>query len=85
MSHVVVNAVSVALVQQDGSTTTLEVPDGENILSVALDSGLDVPHDCTVSCRSATFIAVPPTLRVPTRFSRITTFCDILICRLEYA
>eukprot|EP00955_Chlamydomonas_euryale_P065126 359159-Chlamydomonas_euryale.AAC.11 len=28
----------------EGKTTVLEVPDGENILTAALDQGLDLPH-----------------------------------------
>lgn len=30
----------------EGKSTTITVPDGESILSVALDKGLDLPHDC---------------------------------------
>lgn len=39
------HAYSVEL-QHGAGTTTLEVPDGESILQVAIDSGIDVPHDC---------------------------------------
>lgn len=45
LSMMKVQAVSVQFAQ-DGKTTTLEVPPGENILSVAIDAGMDVPHDC---------------------------------------
>ncbi|XP_073277933.1 ferredoxin C 1, chloroplastic-like [Primulina huaijiensis] len=34
------------LVEHGGGTTELEVDSDETILSKALDSGLDVPHDC---------------------------------------
>lgn len=36
----------VDLQMQNGDVTTLDVPEGESILSVALDQGLDMPHDC---------------------------------------
>lgn len=42
---VVIHAYSVQL-EHSGGITTLEVPQGESILSVAVDAGLDVPHDC---------------------------------------
>jgi ferredoxin len=32
--------------EHSGGFTTLEVPQDESILSVAIDAGLDVPHDC---------------------------------------
>eukprot|EP00889_Picochlorum_renovo_P003933 jgi/Picre1/30963/NNA_006322.t1 len=35
-----------SLQMQNGDVTTLDVPEGESILSVALDQGLDMPHDC---------------------------------------
>lgn len=34
------------VIEQNGNTTELEVDEDETILSRALDSGLDVPHDC---------------------------------------
>ncbi|KZV16405.1 hypothetical protein F511_18485 [Dorcoceras hygrometricum] len=34
------------LIEHDGGTTELEVESDESILSKALESGLDVPHDC---------------------------------------
>ncbi|XP_010532547.1 PREDICTED: uncharacterized protein LOC104808547 [Tarenaya hassleriana] len=34
------------VVEHDGATTELEVEPDETILSKALDTGLDVPHDC---------------------------------------
>jgi ferredoxin len=30
----------------DGNVTELQVPDGESILSVAIEQGMDLPHDC---------------------------------------
>lgn len=33
-------------VQHDGKDTILEVGESETILSVALDAGIDLPHDC---------------------------------------
>jgi ferredoxin len=33
-------------VQHDGKDTILEVDEGETILSVALEAGIDLPHDC---------------------------------------
>lgn len=30
----------------DGTVTELNVPDGESILSVAIEQGMDLPHDC---------------------------------------
>lgn len=33
-------------VQHEGKTHTLEVPEGESILNVALDKKIDLPHDC---------------------------------------
>jgi ferredoxin len=33
-------------IEHQGTVTTLEVPDGKSILEVALDKGLDLPHDC---------------------------------------
>lgn len=33
-------------VEHNGAVTTLEVPEDETILSAALDSGMDLPHDC---------------------------------------
>jgi 2Fe-2S type ferredoxin len=33
-------------ITHDGKTTTLDVPDGKPILEVALDKGIDLPHDC---------------------------------------
>jgi len=34
------------VIEHEGKTTQLEVEPDETILSKALDSGLDVPHDC---------------------------------------
>lgn len=42
---VAVHAHSVQL-EHSGGLTVLEVPQDESILSVAIDAGLDVPHDC---------------------------------------
>lgn len=42
---VAVRAHTVAL-DLEGTTTVLDVPDGMSILEVALDQGLEVPHDC---------------------------------------
>jgi ferredoxin len=39
-------AYKVNLETKDGSMAELEVPEGESILSVAIDQGLDLPHDC---------------------------------------
>ncbi|KAF8056751.1 hypothetical protein HT031_006249 [Scenedesmus sp. PABB004] len=33
-------------VQHQGATYTLDVPEGRSILEVALDAGIDLPHDC---------------------------------------
>jgi ferredoxin len=33
-------------VTHDGKAVTLDVPDGRTILEVALDQGIDLPHDC---------------------------------------
>lgn len=33
-------------IEHDGKTFDLEVPEGQTILEVALDKGLDLPHDC---------------------------------------
>lgn len=33
-------------IAHQGKNIVLEVPDGETILSVALDNGIDLPHDC---------------------------------------
>jgi len=33
-------------IEHNGENVTLDVPEGENILSVALDEGMDLPHDC---------------------------------------
>lgn len=33
-------------VTHEGKTVTLDVKDGQNILEVALDNGVDLPHDC---------------------------------------
>lgn len=33
-------------IEHEGKTYTLDVPDGSTILEVALDKGLDLPHDC---------------------------------------
>jgi len=33
-------------INQEGTVHTLEIPDGKTILEVALDKGLDLPHDC---------------------------------------
>ena len=44
-SSVAVRAYKVEL-KHKGSVQVLEVPEGESILSVALDKGLDLPHDC---------------------------------------
>lgn len=33
-------------IQHDGKTHVLEVPEGSTILEVALDNGVDLPHDC---------------------------------------
>ena len=33
-------------VTHQGKTVTLDVPEGESILSVALDKKIDLPHDC---------------------------------------
>ncbi len=42
---IAVQAYTVQL-EHSGGITTLDVPDGESILSVALEAGLGVPHDC---------------------------------------
>ena len=34
------------MIEHEGKTTELEVEPDETILSKALDSGMDVPHDC---------------------------------------
>ncbi|RZC88393.1 hypothetical protein C5167_016209 [Papaver somniferum] len=34
------------VIEHEGSTTTLDVDPDETILSKALDSGMEVPHDC---------------------------------------
>ena len=34
------------VIEHEGKTTELEVEPDETILSKALDSGMDVPHDC---------------------------------------
>jgi ferredoxin len=33
-------------INQEGTVHTLEIPEGKTILEVALDKGLDLPHDC---------------------------------------
>lgn len=33
-------------VEHEGKKIDLQVPEGESILSVALDKGIDLPHDC---------------------------------------
>jgi ferredoxin len=33
-------------IEHQGTVTTLEVPEGKSILEVALDKGMDLPHDC---------------------------------------
>lgn len=33
-------------IEHEGKQYDLEVPDGKTILEVALDKGLDLPHDC---------------------------------------
>lgn len=33
-------------IEHEGKTFNLDVPDGKSILEVALDAGLDLPHDC---------------------------------------
>lgn len=33
-------------IEHEGKTYDLEVPEGQTILEVALDKGLDLPHDC---------------------------------------
>jgi ferredoxin len=33
-------------IEHDGKKYDLEVPDGKTILEVALDKGMDLPHDC---------------------------------------
>jgi len=33
-------------IEHDNGTTTLEVEDGQTILEAALDSGLELSHDC---------------------------------------
>eukprot|EP00877_Chromochloris_zofingiensis_P008347 jgi/Chrzof1/3766/Cz13g08015.t1_FDX4[v5.2] len=33
-------------IEHDGKTVTLDVADGQTILEVALDNGIDLPHDC---------------------------------------
>lgn len=33
-----------------GKTTVLEVSSDQNILEVAVEQGIDMPHDCDVSC-----------------------------------
>eukprot|EP00882_Tetradesmus_deserticola_P013038 GHRQ01013827.1.p1 GENE.GHRQ01013827.1~~GHRQ01013827.1.p1 ORF type:complete len:135 (+),score=44.04 GHRQ01013827.1:208-612(+) len=33
-------------IMHEGTTYTLDVPEGQSILEVALDQGLDLPHDC---------------------------------------
>lgn len=33
-------------IEQDGVTTVLDVPDGTSVLDAALDTGLELPHDC---------------------------------------
>jgi ferredoxin len=37
---------SVQLEDLEGKMHTLEVSDGETILDVALDAGVDLPYDC---------------------------------------
>jgi ferredoxin len=33
-------------ITHEGKTVTLDVPEGQSILEVALDKGIDLPHDC---------------------------------------
>lgn len=33
-------------IEHDGKKYDLEIPDGKTILEVALDKGMDLPHDC---------------------------------------
>jgi len=33
-------------IEHQGSTIALDIPEGKSILEVALDKGMDLPHDC---------------------------------------
>jgi hypothetical protein len=33
-------------IEHQGNTITLDMPEGQSILEVALDKGIDLPHDC---------------------------------------
>ena len=52
--------------QHAGGVAVLDVPEGTYILRAALDSGLDVPHDCQMGvCMNCAARLVSPDLQRP--------------------
>jgi len=50
-------------IEHEGKTFDLDIPDGKTILEVALDKGLDLPHDCKLGvCMTcpAKLVGAPP-------------------------
>ncbi len=48
-------------IQHDGQSTKLEVEEGTTILDAALDSGLELSHDCKMGvCMTCPAKLVPP-------------------------